>query len=223
MDSNVDPDGFLDLLTAFQPKQDKVTRSLALFSAAIAVGRTEILSEAVALGIRYSLRHDQLYEVLLQSYLFLGYPRMLIAAEVLGSAFPDSQRNSMLRPYDNDESAAWFDNGTELCRRVYGDSYEPLKARVESVAPEVFRWMIVEGYGKVLSRPGLDVIDRELSIVSSLVIENRPMQLFSHMKGALNVGASGQLLQTVVDDIGSVAGEGYRNALAIMDRLGQSE
>lgn len=219
MGSYADADGFLDILTAFRPKQDEVTRLLALFSAAIAVGRTDVLVEVVALGRRYSVRRDQLYEVVLQSYLFLGFPRMLIAAELLGQAFPDYRGNSTLQPYESDESAAWFDNGIGLCRRVYGDSYEPLKARVESVAPEVFRWMIVEGYGKVLSRPGLAVIDRELSIVTSLMIENLPKQLFSHMKGALNVGASRQLLQTVVGDIGSVAGEGHRSALAIMDKL----
>ncbi len=222
MGSNVDSDGFLDILTAFRPKQDEVTRSLALFSAAIAVGRTDVLNEAVALGRRYSVRRDQLYEVVLQSYLFLGFPRMLIAAEVLGEAFPDYHGNSTLQPYGSDESTAWFDNGIKLCRRVYGDSYKPLKTKVESVAPEVFRWMIVEGYGKVLSRPELAVVDRELSIVANLMIENLPKQLFSHMKGALNVGASRQLLQTVVSDIGSVAGEGYSSALAITDKLGRN-
>ena len=111
-------------------------------------------------------------------------------------------------------------DGVELCRRVYRGNYELLKGKVEAIAPEIFRWMIVEGYGKVLSRPGLGSVDRELSITSFLMMEDRAQQLYSHMKGALNVGAPGELLAAVVNDIGEAAGAGYETALEILEKLG---
>jgi 4-carboxymuconolactone decarboxylase len=50
------------------------------------------------------------------------------------------------------------------------------------------RWMVEEGYGKVLGRPGLDLRDRELCIVALLAVLDAPRQLHSHLRGALNVG-----------------------------------
>jgi alkylhydroperoxidase/carboxymuconolactone decarboxylase family protein YurZ len=50
---------------------------------------------------------------------------------------------------------------------VYGGMYERLRANVRELHPSLDAWMIVEGYGKVLSRPGLDLARRELCIVSA--------------------------------------------------------
>ncbi|UCC43581.1 MAG: carboxymuconolactone decarboxylase family protein, partial [Candidatus Zixiibacteriota bacterium] len=70
-----------------------------------------------------------------------------------------------------------------------------------------------------LSRPGLDLVSRELSIVAFLMAENRTHQLHSHMRGALHVGATIEQLGLVVDDFGEAAGDGYRSACAVLERL----
>jgi 4-carboxymuconolactone decarboxylase len=57
--------------------------------------------------------------------------------------------------------------------------------------------MIVEGYGKVLSRPGLDLATRELCIVALLAPQDAAPQLYSHLRGALNAGAA----EDSVDDV----------------------
>jgi len=93
---------------------------------------------------------------------------------------------------------------------------------VERQAPDIFRWMIIEGYGKVLSRPQLDIRLRELSIITMLMIENREKQLYSHICGAVNVGVPGQLLKVIVEDIGPIADSSYVKALAMIERLGVS-
>jgi 4-carboxymuconolactone decarboxylase len=49
--------------------------------------------------------------------------------------------------------------------------------------------MVVEGYGKVLARPGLPLVMRELCIVAILAVTGASKQLYSHLRGALNVGA----------------------------------
>ena len=50
--------------------------------------------------------------------------------------------------------------------------------------------MIVDGYGKTLSRPGLGVVERELATVAALAATGWPRQLAAHRAGALRVGAS---------------------------------
>jgi len=52
------------------------------------------------------------------------------------------------------------------------------------------QWMVTEGYGKILGRKGLDLDVRELCVVAILAVSRQSKQLFSHLRGALNVGAS---------------------------------
>ena len=87
-------------------------------------------------------------EVLLQSYLFLGFPaslngmaawRRLTGSEPTGPAPPDY--------------SAWESRGREVCGAVYAGQYERLRANVRALHPDLELWMVVEGYGKVLGRP----------------------------------------------------------------------
>ncbi|MEA1981713.1 MAG: hypothetical protein U9N54_12185, partial [candidate division Zixibacteria bacterium] len=96
----------------------------------------------------------------------------------------------------------------------------PLKTKVEKIAPEIFRWMVFEGYGKVLSRSELNIKDRELSIIVFLMMENMVKQLHSHILGALNVGVEINLIKQVIEDIGQSAGDGYLAAVDILTKVG---
>lgn len=195
------------------------SRLLAIWSATIATGDSTLQEQVLSLVVSTGIKSDALYEVVLQSYLFLGFPRMLTAVETWSNKFGKPTTVSNLAPVSGDESSRWFAEGISLCRRVYGETFEPLKDRVESMSPEIFRWMIVEGYGKVLSRPGLAVVDRELCIVSSLMVENREQQLYSHIRGALNVGASMTLVTAVIADIGCGTPDGAATASELIARL----
>ena len=111
------------------------------------------MSGAIELARCHHVPHEALYEIVLQSYLFLGFPRMLGAAEILADDFPADRNGSGTGPISPAEAHDWYNNGTNLCRRIYGSKYDDLKERVSSMAPEIFRWMIIEGYGKVLRAP----------------------------------------------------------------------
>ena len=133
-------------------------------------------------------------EALLQSYLFLGYPAAL-------NAFA-SWRALSGRPAraEVESSASWAERGEAVCRAVYGGQYEGLRANVGALHADMERWMVVEGYGKVLGRPGLPLVIRELCIVALLAVQDVPRQLYSHLRGALNVGASpGQVDGTLAE------------------------
>ena len=108
-------------------------------------------------------------EVLLQSYLFLGYPACLEAfAQWRALGF----RGSAM--FGRSDWEAWRHRGERVCRRVYGGQYGRLRDNVVALHPELDEWMVVEGYGKVLGRPGLDLRTRELCVVALLSVLGAP-------------------------------------------------
>jgi len=210
---------FLGRLSRLNLESNRSTRVLALYSVGIALADKQAQRGVIEVGQEAGLAREVFYEIMLQSYLFLGFPRMLTAAEHLDAFWPSGEAQSPQGVVSGEEAARWFERGTQLCRRVYAGNFDKLKNRVESMAPEVFRWMIFEGYGKVLSRNGVSPVDRELAIVACLIADNRPKQMLSHMMGTLNVGGDIALLRTMVDDLGPAFGEGYQNALNNLGRL----
>jgi len=128
-------------------------------------------------------------EIILQSYLFAGFPRALNAARAWRAA---SERPAP--PEDSEAQIAnldmWRELGERTCRIVYGDSYERLRENVRELHPALDEWMIVDGYGKVLSRPGVDLKTRELCVVAACAVAGQQRQLHSHLHGALNAGAT---------------------------------
>jgi 4-carboxymuconolactone decarboxylase len=91
---------------------------------------------------------------------------------------------------------------------VYGEMYERLRVNIRGLHPELDEWMIVEGYGKVLSRPGLDLARRELCIVAACAATKQDRQLHSHLHGALNVGVAAKTLHDAIESLVGVIDAG---------------
>ncbi len=157
-------------------------RSLVRISAALA-SRDKTALLAAFEDAREAADNAQVEEVLLQSYLFLGFPASLngmAAWRRFSGAVPSDAQDL--------DCAAWADLGHEVCGSVYAGQYHKLRETVRALHPDLEQWMVVEGYGKVLGRPGLPLTTRELCIVASLAVLGVPKQLYSHLRGALNVG-----------------------------------
>ena len=122
-------------------------------------------------------------ETLLQSYLFVGFPVVLNAFTVW------REMAGAPRACADGDLESRREAGVALCRRIYGRAYERLRDHVAGLHPDLDRWMLEEGYGKTLSRPGLGSVERELCVVSLLAAAGHLPQLRSHLRGALNVGA----------------------------------
>jgi 4-carboxymuconolactone decarboxylase len=163
---------------------DDAARTLIRLSAALATGETDALDRELAAAAAL-VDSQAVEEALLQSYLFLGYPaalRGLAAWRALsGMMAPDAPTGG---------EAEWAARGAATCERVYGGQYARLRSNIAALHPDMERWMVVEGYGKVLSRPGLGLALRELCIVALLAPQDAAPQLYSHLRGALNAGAS---------------------------------
>ena len=155
--------------------------ALVGLSAALADGRTEIVDRALRRADAVADARE-VEEAILQSYLFLGYPTALNA---FGRWRDITGREAEARLPDE---GSWQERGERVCVAVCGGQYEGLRANVRRLHPEMEQWMLEEGYGKVLGRPGLALGTRELCIVALLAVRDAPRQLYSHVRGALNVG-----------------------------------
>ena len=141
---------------------------------------------------------DAVDEIILQSYLFAGFPRALNAARawraVSGRPAPDQDEEASAK-----DLAAWRKRGEKTCAVIYGDHYEKLRENIRALHPALDEWMIVDGYGKVLARPGVDLRTRELCVVAACAVSGQQRQLHSHLHGALNAGSSAGEVAAVLD------------------------
>jgi 4-carboxymuconolactone decarboxylase len=182
---------------AKQDSLDLQTRELVRFAAAIAQGDEPDLRERVR-----SVRVAQVpvvwvEELLLQSILMCGYPRALVAMSVWRK-FSGVKAPALDAEASYDAQSEWTRRGEATCAIVYGDNYRKLRDNVRALHPAVDEWMIAEGYGRTLSRPGLDLMRRELCTVAQTAILETERQLHSHLRGALNAGADPMQVDAVL-------------------------
>lgn len=174
---------------AKQDHLDAPTLNLVRFAAAVAQGYEPELRERAEACKKAQVPPTWVDELLLQSILMVGYPRALVA-------FGLWRKVSRLIAADSDPSAEytnvadWTTRGEETCGIVYGANYTRLRENVRDLHPALDQWMITEGYGRTMSRPGLDLLRRELCIVAQTAVLEVPRQLHSHLRGSLHAGAS---------------------------------
>lgn len=174
---------------AILPALDDATAELVRLAGAIAGGSEAQMRRAIGASVT-AVDPVWVEELILQSYLFAGFPRTLNAMRewrrVSGRPAPvgdpgtDAERHT----------AQWRADGERTCAAVYDGMYEQLRVNIAALHPALDSWMVVEGYGKILSRPGLDLARRELCIVAACAVAKQDRQLQSHLHGALNVGAT---------------------------------
>jgi 4-carboxymuconolactone decarboxylase len=182
---------------------DEPTRLLVRLAAVLAAGTEGQVRDALAAA--HGVVSDiWIEELLLQTYLFAGFPRAL-------NGMREWRRLSPRPAPGNDAGATdtpdeWRARGEATCATVYGAMYERLRHNIRELHPRLDDWMIVEGYGKVLSRPGLDLVRRELCIVAACAAADQERQLHSHLHGALNAGASPLALDDTLVVLADVIG-----------------
>lgn len=179
---------------------DAPTRALVVLAAAIATGREPLVEEQCRACVSAAVPALWVDELLLQSLLMVGWPRMFIAAVVwrrVGASEPSPGEDGT----DYSRAAEWRERGESLCRTVYGAQYDRLRSNVRALHPSLEAWMIAEGYGRTLGRAGLDLARRELCVMAQTAVQGAERQLHSHLKGALHAGAS---RRTVADALEAV-------------------
>ena len=169
---------------------------------ALSPGRLERLESLLAELVPGQVPALVAYEILLQSYLFFGYAQAIEAAKVYARVVaPMRHPIHDSRPVEANLDL-WRARGQQLCRKIYAPNYERLVANMAEVSPELAAWMVEEGYGKVLSRPGPTELEREVASIIFLATSGHPVQLYSHVRGAKNLGVGKAVLVSIVEGSG---------------------
>ena len=201
---------------------DDATRRLVRVAAIVAAGSETEVRDALD-DAESGVPHQWIEELLLQTYLFAGFPRTLNAFREWRRRVPGPEAVRTLGRLKEPTSRGpdvpvleWEARGHETCRAVYGRMYDKLRENIDALHPALDSWMIVEGYGKVLSRPGLDLARRELCIVAACVASGQERQLHSHLHGALNVGVAPSVVRDALDALRSVVPDARLSAARLL-------
>lgn len=154
-------------------------------------------------------------EALLQLHLFAGFPAVV-------EAFTRLERAGGLGRPDPDEvdlERDDHDRGRGLFGRIYGDHRERVEGVLETAHPQLHHWVLGHAYGRVLTRPGLSAVERELLAVVALALRGPERQLASHLRGALACGAEANDLRHLAARLRAIDEESGLALNSSIDRL----
>lgn len=176
-----------------RPGLAKRTRHLINISILTLLGRSADLTDAMHWALDRRVGSDLIREAILQTFLFAGYPRALHAFEVFDAVLEDRglagrARQDRLPPRAS-LPAFFRRRGRALFEEIYRGDANLVMNRIRGFQPEFMDWIIEDAYGKVLSRPYLDLKTREILSSALLTVLRLPRQLTPHMRGAIRAGA----------------------------------
>jgi 4-carboxymuconolactone decarboxylase len=189
---------------------DDATRRLVRVAAAAAASDEAVVRRELAGAVGHT-PDAWIEEAVLQTYLFAGFPRCLNAMREWRrlSGTPVTEAAPV-------GESGWRAAGEETCAAVYDGMYARLRENVRALHPALDDWMIVEGYGKVLSRPGLDLGRRELCIIAACAASGQDRQLHSHLHGARNVGVADDVVRGALDALADLVDTGRLQAARLL-------
>ena len=175
---------------------DAATSALVALATAIALGDEALVEQHCRTCMAEGAPDTWVDELLLQSTLMVGWPRALIAAAICRGIVGPA--HSLEDGADYSRIPEWQERGEAVCRTIYGGNYQRLRSNIQELHPALDAWMVTEGYGRTLGRPGLDLARRELTIVAQVAVQGAKRQLHSHLRGALHAGVAVEALDSAL-------------------------
>src|SRR5213592_1838524 len=177
---------------------DPQTLALVRIAAATATGDEARLRDRMIAARAVHVPPQWVDELLLQSFLNVGYPLALVAFGVWRSVAGPVGGGEKGGPIAHPGGGRWTKRGVEACGEVYGRTYHKLMLNLRALHPAIEPLVVVDAYGKILGRPGLDSKRRELCTLAAIAMENAPRQLHAHLRGALNTGSTRDEVDEVI-------------------------
>ncbi|MHC5066164.1 MAG: carboxymuconolactone decarboxylase family protein [Planctomycetota bacterium] len=196
----------------------QVTAGCLVLAATVSGQEKRVLrfyEEALSAGVSA----ESLAEVARMAHLIGGIPRAIEGLRCFGLAL---SKNELLLPPEAAEldREGHAKRGLALFEQIYAGQSEAVLKNLEAVLPGYSAWIIEHAYGRVLSRPQLSPMERELLAVSALSAMRCPNQLKSHARGALHLGASREQVRAAIDVLaGEQAAELLAEAHAAIDPM----
>ncbi len=174
---------------------------ISLISASAAVKNPDKFDYFVRLALQKRISREKIYEALLQNYLFCGFPNALFFLKRFHHLTGYKPKNYI------GEINQLKQRGMKTSRKIYGEKLNKLISNVKKFSPELSEWLIVEGYGKVISRPKLSIKEREACIISVLSAQMFEEQLISHLYGGLKNGLKFEQIEKLISNLSALGCE----------------
>jgi len=105
------------------------------------------------------------------------------------------------------QGARRFDEGLDALNRIDGHAGEAVIASLETIAPDLGRFIIEFGFGDIYTRPVLGLLEREIITVAALsALGTAEPQLKVHIHGLLNVGGTREQVIELAIQVAAYAG-----------------
>lgn len=93
-----------------------------------------------------------------------------------------------------------YERGLKTLQHLSGEAEPSVVTSLADIAPDLGRFIAEFAYGDVLTRPELELRDRELVTVGALAaLGNAAPQLRFHINGALNAGCTrGEVIEALI-------------------------
>ena len=185
---------------------------LALLAAHLVLKNYGEAERAIKLLLENGLEQNILREAIIQTYLFDGYPTALEGLIILSGILKDKNLPLSAEKLGANTIEKWRKRGVSTCRIIYSRNYSRLIGNVEKLSPDLANLMIIEGYGKTLSRDAVDLKTRQIINVAILAVKGYPRQLHSHLKGSLNAGATHAEIDELLKSLEQLNPDSIENA-----------
>ena len=183
-------------LSSLKISRDLNRTAFALLSASAVLRKEKELREILTYLKEHKFSRRKIYEALLQTYLFAGYPSALLSLQTASEYFKADKALT-----ENPNMEQFIARGERNCRKIYGDKYDKLIGNISSFSPELSEWLVTEGYGKVLGRKGLSLREREVCSIAVLASLKFESQLYSHINGGHRTGLHWKEIEAIIDSL----------------------
>jgi 4-carboxymuconolactone decarboxylase len=188
---------------------------LTRLGAAVAGGRADLLDALFPEALAGGVPAGDLKETILQAVLFAGYPRAIDAFGRLETCLSGA-KPPPAEPDGEDIEA----RGRALFSKIYGEHTDRVLEKLRGFHPDFERAILRDAYGRVLARPYLQVLERELIAIAMLAALELPRPLHAHVRGAARVGATRDQIHAAIDAAKGVANdEALARGHAVADKF----
>ena len=183
-------------------------RQLATVAALATLGGVEPQLEFhIAGALNVGCSPTQIVELMIHLVAYAGFPVAVNGTAAARAVFDRRGVRPSIRATEGPPPASRYRDGWARLREVDGHLGEQVIDSLNGLSPDLGRFIIEFAFGDIYTRPGLDLLSRELVSVAALAaMGSATPQLKVHMNGFLNVGGtSGQLVE-IVTHIAAYAG-----------------
>ncbi|MGB2867371.1 MAG: carboxymuconolactone decarboxylase family protein [Bacteroidota bacterium] len=154
-------------------------------------------------------------ELFIHLSLLLGFPAMLHGLEQYAAL----NHRKVPRSKSGTKSRA---DGVRVFKKIYGGHADRVLTNMKKLHPNLPRWILRDTYGRVFTRTGLSLAERELVNVVVLALQGFEKQLYSHLRGALRTGMSPDTLRKSLRLASSSTGISTKRGMLLLSQIEES-